>query len=281
MNAPPGGAARRRWVCCADDYAIDTGAIDGIADLIERGRITATSALVDAPAWRGAARVLPAAAPQGRFELGLHLNLTQAFAGPALPTWPLGELIGRCRLGLLPQAPVRGSVERQLDAFEDARGAPPHYVDGHQHVHQFAGVRDILVAALLRRYGSAAPWLRSTRPPPAERSPKARFIGALGDRALRRLAAASGLRTSAYLVGVYDFGGDSAAYEGRLRRWMQQGPDGSVLMCHPARAATDGDPIGTARRAEYAVIGSPAFVTALDAAGIDLVTGSALFRTAD
>lgn len=272
MNASNGGAARRRWVCCADDFALDAGAVDGIVDLIERGRVTATSALVDAPSWRAGARALPAGA-----DIGLHLNLTEPVAAGIGPVWPLGELILRCRAGALPRAAIADAIERQLDAFEEALGRSPDYVDGHQHVHQFAGVREALLAALGRRYGRPGPWLRSTRPPPAERSAKARFIAALGDRALRRLAARAGRATSGWLVGVYGFGGRPADYAARLHRWMQEGPDGSVLMCHPSRAAQPGDPIGGARAAEYAVLGGADFPAALAAAGIELATGTALF----
>ncbi len=280
MSGPPGGAAPRRWVCCADDFALDTGAIDGIIDLIERGRVTATSALVDAPSWRSGARALPAGAPGNRADVGLHLNLTQSFARPGAAVWPLPELILRCRLGLLPRAIVRQGIERQLDTFEDALGRPPDYVDGHQHVHQFAGVREALLAALGARYGTAGPWLRSTLAPPAERNGKARFIASLGDRSLRRLAAAAGRPVSACLVGVYDFAGGRADYEARLRGWMRAGPEGSVLMCHPARSAQGDDPIGAARSTEYAVLASAMFAEALAAARIELTNGTSLFAGA-
>jgi predicted glycoside hydrolase/deacetylase ChbG (UPF0249 family) len=263
----------RRWVCCADDYAIDAGAIEGIAALIGQGRVTATSALVEAPLWPSAAAALPANA---RADIGLHLNLTQAFAQQPDPVWPLAELIARCRLGAISRPGLRARIERQLDAFEDCMGRAPDYVDGHQHVHQFAIVREELLSALVRRYAPALPWLRSTRPPPAVRDPKARLIAALGDRALRCRAAAVGARTSAYLVGVYGFDGDGPSYGRRLRRWMHAGPDGTVLMCHPSRSPQAGDPIATARGAEYQVLGGGQFVAALSEAGIGLATGTEL-----
>jgi predicted glycoside hydrolase/deacetylase ChbG (UPF0249 family) len=269
----PEGPARR-WVCCADDYAIDAGAIDGIAELIGRGRVTATSALVDAPLWRSAAGALPLGTGAA---IGLHLNLTQSFARREAAVWPIGELIVRCRLGAVSRLGIRDSIERQLDAFEDAMGRPPDYVDGHQHVHQFAVVREELVAALVQRYARALPWLRSTRPPPAVRDRKARFIAALGDGALRRLAAAAGVRTSDYLVGVYGFDADAPAYGRRLRQWAQSGPEGTVLMCHPSRRAQQGDAIAAARGVEYQVLGAADFADALSAAGILLSSGTGLF----
>jgi predicted glycoside hydrolase/deacetylase ChbG (UPF0249 family) len=150
-------------------------------------------------------------------------------------------------------------------------------VDGHQHVHQFAGIRDELIAALERRYGARAPWLRSTRPPPGVRDAKARLIAALGDGALRRRAAAAGIATSAWLAGAYGFDGDSAAFIERLRGWLRAGPDGTVLMCHPAAASGPADPIGAARRREYEVLAGDAFPALLREADITLVRGSQLF----
>ncbi len=272
----------RRWVASADDFAIDPGAVEAIVDLIERGRLTATSALVDSPHWPGSARALAPLRAEATgiapgADVGLHLNLTQDLGGNSGAVWPLAELIARCRLGLIARARLREAIERQLDAFEDAMGCGPDYVDGHQHVHQFAGVREELAAALLRRYRSARPWLRSTRAPPAIRDSKARFIAGLGDRGLRKQAAQCGLRVSAFLVGVYGFSGDGAAYRRRLVQWMQAGPDATVLMCHPALRPQPGDPIAAARTIEYAELSGAHFPMALHEAGIGLERGSRLF----
>jgi predicted glycoside hydrolase/deacetylase ChbG (UPF0249 family) len=260
--------AARRWICCADDYALDAPTSTGIATLLHAGRLTATSVLVESPLWRGAARELPVPPAAA---IGLHLNFTQAFPAQAGPVWGLGEFLLRCRLGALPRAPIAERIERQLDAFEDGLGRAPDYVDGHQHVHQFAIVREALVAALVRRYGAQGPWLRSTRPPPGLRDAKARLIGALGEAALRQLAVAAGLRSSAWLVGVYGFQADAAGYRRHLHDWLQAGPDGSVLMCHPARGAAPGDPIGAAREVEFAVFSSEVFDAALARAGVQRV----------
>lgn len=259
--------APRRWIACADDFAIDAGAIDGIAELLERGRLTATSCLVDAPSWPAAARALPR---RDGYALGLHLNLTQAFAGGAATVWPLGSLLLRCAARALAPEVVRAQIERQLDAFEHGAERAPDYVDGHQHVHQLPGVREPLLAALQARYGAASPWLRSTRCPPRVRDPKARFIASLGDQALRRAAARQGRPMSAYLAGVYDFRGGARAYRERLRAWLAAGPDGTVLMCHPARSAPPDDPIGAARTVEYEVLASDEYLALLAAENVVL-----------
>ena len=267
MPAPP---ESRRWILCADDYAIDAGATEGIADLLARGRLTATSVLVDGPRWPAAATSLP---PAEHADIGLHLNLTQTFPGCRHETWFLRELILRSAVGAVPRRAVRDAIEVQLDAFENGLGRRPDYIDGHQHVHQFSGVRQELLAALQRRYPNDPPWLRSTRPPPGIRDRKARFIAGLGDAALRRLAAAGGLRMSTGLVGVYDFAPAAEPYWRNLARWITAGADGDVLMCHPSRAAESGDPIAAARVMEYAILASDRFAQLLQEAGIRCVRG--------
>ena len=273
------GPRTRRWVSCADDFAIDAGTTDAIVDLIGKGRVTATSALVDAPLWPAAARQL--AGGHATADVGLHLNLTQAFAPGTAGTWPLLELIWRCGTGRIPRATLQAAIARQLDAFESAMGRPPDYVDGHQHVHQFGVVRDLLIHALRQRYPATRIWVRSTRPPAGVRDRKSRGIALLGDRGLRARAAGAGIASSAYLVGVYDFravdSADRAAYREHLARWFDAGPDGSVLMCHPATLAAPGDPIGAARAMEYAYLGGAEFGAGLRRSDIVLTTGSALF----
>ena len=53
--------------------------------------------------------------------------------------------------GALPRQEIRDELRRQLDAFEEAFGAPPDYVDGHQHVQVLPGIADDLIAELSAR----------------------------------------------------------------------------------------------------------------------------------
>ena len=71
---------RRIWLC-ADDYGISTSVNTAIRDLVVRGRINATSAMVVGPSLHRSEAVsletLNAAAP--RVAIGLHLTLTAPF----------------------------------------------------------------------------------------------------------------------------------------------------------------------------------------------------------
>ena len=65
--------SRRIWLC-ADDYGISPGVNRGIRDLVERGRLNATSAMVVGPALGRdeAAALCTAAANSPRCAIGLH-----------------------------------------------------------------------------------------------------------------------------------------------------------------------------------------------------------------
>jgi chitin disaccharide deacetylase len=274
LTQPTAGRARR-FVVCADDFALDRGSIEATLALIERGRITATSVLVDAPDWRAAARELKPLA--GKADIGLHLNLTQALGINTAP-FRLPVLIGQASLRLAPRWRILQQIERQLEEFAEAMDSLPHYVDGHQHVHQLPVVRDLLMRAISSLEPKTPPWIRVSRPPPLVRDRKARLIGALGAEGLMQCAREAGFATNQWLLGVYGFEPRRDAYMARVRRWLEAGPDGSVLMCHPSTKASSKDPIGAARRMELGVLVGDSFGSALTAARITLARGSEMFR---
>jgi predicted glycoside hydrolase/deacetylase ChbG (UPF0249 family) len=265
----------RRWVVCADDFALDRGAIDATLALIKLGRVTATSALVDSPNWRAAAPDLKAACD--RADVGLHLNLTEALE-PGSSTWRLPSLLVQSMLRLLPRWRVRNVVDRQLDAFTDAFGRMPDFVDGHHHVHQLPVVRDVLIEAVLAREPKTLPWLRICLPPLDDEDYKARVIGMLGAASLMELAGQAGLPASRCLVGAYRFNLRREAYLAQVRKWLQAGSDGTVFMCHPSTRASPKDPIGTARRMELGVLAAEPYADALTRAGVAVVRGTEIFK---
>jgi predicted glycoside hydrolase/deacetylase ChbG (UPF0249 family) len=266
-----GTHAPLRWIACADDFAYDEGAVGAICELARAGRLTATSALTGSALWAQSAPRLRELA--GQLDAGLHLNLTEDLGG-GTRTWPLGTLIATCAAGAVDRPAIREAVGRQLDAFEELMGRGPDFVDGHQHVHQFRGVREILLAELLVRYPGRLPWIRSTRPGPGAGGPKARLIAALGEAPLREAAARAGFAQNRAFCGVYGFDADSAAHGERMARWTRRAVDATVFMCHPSTGLRDGDPIGPARKMEYEYLRSEQFSCCMGQAGIALARGS-------
>lgn len=269
--------AARQWVVCADDFALDHGAIEATLALIKLGRVTATSALVDSPHWKAAAPELKAVSDNA--DVGLHLNLTDRLE-PGTSTWPLPSLLIQSTLRFLPRWRVHDQVERQLDSFADAFGRLPDFIDGHQHAHQLPVVREVLVESVLAREPKSLPWLRICLPPDEDEDYKARVVGMLGAPALLELARLHGFPTNARLVGVYGFDLKRDAYLAKVRNWLKAGPDGAVFMCHPSTKASAKDPIGAARRMELGVLAGQSFADALARAGVTAVRGTAIFKTA-
>jgi predicted glycoside hydrolase/deacetylase ChbG (UPF0249 family) len=258
------GRPERRIALCLDDAGLHPGVNAAALELARRGRISAVSCLVGAPHWAEAAAALRGLDPVA-VEVGLHLDVTEHPLDTGLRR-PLNDWLVRSHLRAVDRIRIRREIDAQLDAFEQAMGRPPTYVDGHQHVHQLPGVREPLLQALAAR--GARPWLRSTRRPARGASAKAWLIEMLGEHGLRRLAGEQGLRQNGHLLGVYDFAGDAGRYLALLRGWLAAAVDGDVMMCHAAPEAPVDDAIGAARRWEYEVLTGDAFGELLAVEGV-------------
>ena len=266
----------KRLILCADDFAVNQAASQGIAALAHAGRISATSAMVLSPRWAQDAALLQAL--RGRIDVGLHLDWTSAFARAAGHGVSLPGAMRKAVLGGFNPAAARAVIERQLDAFEAVWQGPPDHIDGHQHVQQFAGIRDALVAAVRHRYAiKNRAYFRLSTGIRADKSFKIQVISRLGAGALARLADAAGIACSPALSGVYDFSGGAQRYAGLMARWLALAPAGGIIMCHPALRAEAPDEIGAARAWEHAYLTSDAFSQALAHADVVLSRGAPLF----
>ncbi|MET0292434.1 MAG: ChbG/HpnK family deacetylase [Steroidobacteraceae bacterium] len=231
---------------CADDFGYSDAVDAGIAELVDAGRVTATSCLTASPRWStatSAARQL-----DGRADLGLHFDLTEFDRLASLPKLLVGG-----RLGLLDPDVIRGKLRAQLDRFEEALGRGPDYVDGHQHVQQLPAVADALIEELEARYPAKRPWVRVSLP--QDTSFKSRVIAAMGARRLADRLEEAGFRHTTRLLGIYDFSAEPP-YARRLAAWLPDARVGDALMVHPARGVTTGDPLGAAREREFETLAS-------------------------
>jgi predicted glycoside hydrolase/deacetylase ChbG (UPF0249 family) len=262
-------------VLCADDFAAGEGISRGIAELAALGRISATSAMVLSPRWPQDAPLLQDL--RGRLDVGLHLDWTSGFARAAGYGMPLNTMMLKALFGGIGQAAAREVVARQLDAFEAQWKAPPDHIDGHQHVQQFAGIREALASLVSQRYGQAKPWLRISRVPAAQADFKSRVITAMGANALQKLAQGARIGCTPSLAGVYDFRGDTARYAALMAHWLQTSPEGGLIMCHPSSQAQADDGPGPARTREFGYLRSDEFLQALTHARVRIARGTGLF----
>ena len=265
----------RALIVCADDFALHAEVSRAVLALAKQGRITATSAMVLSPRWPEDAQTLESV--REHIDVGLHLDWTSAFArhaghGTNLPAAMLTALAGGFN-----RVRAEAVIERQLDVFETHWGAPPNFIDGHQHVQQFAGIREALITQLQRRYQAndlPLPYLRVSRPPPETADLKARIIAALGADAMQSIAAHAGCTCANALLGTYGLHGDEATYRRRMQGWLQALPHRAILMCHPALGTWHGDTHGNSRLAEFRYLHGPEFAQDLQQTGVVLARGA-------
>src|SRR3569623_3291157 len=161
-------AAPRRIWRCADDYGSSPGVNRAIRDLIERGRLNATSVMMVGPAIaRSEIEALQASATASpRCAIGVHVTLAAPFRPLTMHFRPLDgdmfmpfpKLLRAGVLRRLDREFFRNEVKAQLAAFAEAFGRLPDFVDGHQHVQLYPQVRDGFVEAVSE--GAPNAWVR-------------------------------------------------------------------------------------------------------------------------
>ncbi len=271
--APP-PAAGRLLMLCADDFGLDTGISIAIARLARAGRLNAISCISNGAGWAADAewlRNMPAPV-----SLGLHFNLTHgrplsrrlARVWPTLPN--LARLTAQAHLGLLPRAALLAEFHAQFGAYVKATERPPHFIDGHQHVHHLPVVRNIILDAV--EHIQPMPALRSTAPVLGSSAGwKGRLMERAGGQGLARELRRRVIPHNGALLGVYDFA--RTDYRALMQGWLASvPPEGALLVCHPGGVGALGtsDPIGAARIRELNYLSSDAFTEDLAAAGVTL-----------
>jgi chitin disaccharide deacetylase len=272
MNETP----RRIWLC-ADDYGLSPGVNRAIRDLIERGRINATSVMVvtSAIGRDEVAALQDAAAKSPRCAIGLHATLTAPFRPLTMHFKPVdgGMFLpfpALLRAGLLRRLDpeiIRAELMIQLAAFVELFGRAPDFVDGHQHAQLFPQVRDGFLAAVK----DAAPdaWVRQggRNQKLAKRlgAPKAFLLDTLSAQ-FRKRAARAGLMFNPAFAGAYDYS-RSADFGSLMHRFLDSLPDSGLVMCHPGfvdETLVSLDPLTTQREHEHAYLAGEDFPRLLE-----------------
>lgn len=190
-------------------------------------------------------------------DIGLHLDFTE-LVKEMTDFGSLKQLIRAAWLRQLSKATVTEVIQRQLDLFEDKIGRVPAFVDGHQHVHQFPVIREILLEQVQKRYAKTVP-MRSTRP--TQTDVKSRIIYALGGRRFDKLCRQSKIPMNNGFAGVYDFNADEQQLSQYWQQWLRTTHQhAGLIMCHPAVPDNRwSDSIRLAREREFAWLSSDAF----------------------
>lgn len=263
---------------CADDYAISASVSRAICGLMAAERLYSTGCLTVSRFWPEHAKWLAPYA-QSR-SIGLHLALTHfapLTSAPALA--PHGQLPGVRKLmtgaltGRLPRAEIRAELERQFTAFEDAMGRAPDYVSANHHVHQFPGIRDIVIELTQTRAKHRCirmadePLGRVLKYKTARNRAAILSLLALGSRGKARR---NGLRMNERFAGLYDYAPD-LDYRSVFRSYLAGAPNSLAIMCHPGAVDADVAALDTtvgSRPMELAYFAGPDFINDLGSAGL-------------
>jgi len=274
---------KRIWLC-ADDYGISPGVNRAIRDLIERGRLNATSVMVvtSAIGRDEVASLQASTAKSPRCAIGLHVTLTAPFRPLSMHFRPLdggmflpfAKLLRAGQLRRLDPEIIRAEVAMQLNAFRDLFGRAPDFVDGHQHVQLYPLVRDGLLAAVKEKAPDA--WVRQARRnQPLRRrlaSPKALLLDYLSTQ-FSRAAARAGISTNPAFAGAYDFS-KRPDFGALMPQFLEGLPDGGLIMCHPGfvdETLVSLDPLTHQREREYAYLAGEPFAALLEANKVTLL----------
>jgi len=277
-STPP----RRIWLC-ADDYGLSPGVNHAIRDLIGRGRLNATSAMMVGPAiGRDEVSALQAtAASRSRCAIGLHATLTAPFRPLTMHFQPIdgGMFLGFAKLlraGLLRRLDpkiIHAELIVQLTAFNEMFGRAPDFVDGHQHVQLFPQVRDAFLTAVKQAAPNA--WVRQggRRQPLARRlgTPKALLLDVLSAQ-FRKRASRANMTFNPGFDGAYDFS-RQPDFSVLMRQFLDGLPEDGVIMCHPGFVddiLVSLDPLTVQREHEHAFLGGEDFPRLLAANNVTL-----------
>ena len=235
-------------IVCADDYGLSPDIGWAIADLADKGRVTAVSSIVAAPGLE--ARDFAALRERrGQLDLGLHwslLNFPPLSAASEVPSLTAGagrchsfrSLLRRSLSGAVRPDEAKLELARQYERFERCFGGPPDFIDSHLHVHQFPGVREGLLGFLAGLPEANRPYVRNSWTPLGKilrqrvAVAKACWISPLGGLLRRRLLAA-GVSTNAGFAGIYDYERyrKFGTYLARFIACIE--PGNAILMVHP------------------------------------------------
>jgi predicted glycoside hydrolase/deacetylase ChbG (UPF0249 family) len=185
----------------------------------------------------------------------------------ALP--PIGR-IARARAADLPGGEIAAEIARQLDAFSQAMGRPPDFVDGHQHVQALAAIRPHLFEQLSRLDLPASFWLRDS----ADSLPrilrrriqvlKAGMVAWLG-RGFAAEARAKGFATNDGFAGFSAFDARTD-YGAAFASYLVAPGSRHLIMCHPGHVDAElkaADPVLETREQELAFLLSDRFKSLL------------------
>lgn len=256
----------------ADDYAQNPAISEGILALIAQNRLNAVSCLTTSPLWPNyAKKLIPF---KNTIDLGLHFDLTEFHR----PFGSLASLLTQACFRRLNRKVIAAAIRKQLDQFVDEIGELPHFIDGHQHVHQFPVIRDQWIDAYHDRLQARRSYFRVASNekllgnlPSNPGFIKSLIISLSGGFAFRQLVQSNHIPHNQSFAGIYSFQ-QSEDYAKFFPLFLQNSKDRGIIMCHPGLLTDESlDPLAQSRYHEYVYLSSEQFLQ--DCAEYQVVLG--------
>lgn len=214
----------------ADDYGLGEGHDKAIRTLLKSGVIDGTS-VMSTLCTSESAQALKGVISEVQ-SLGLHFTLTHG----APFSLTRNQVMLAALLGFRRDA-FRGALQQQWDTFVRLFGFAPAYIDGHEHVHSFWGIRQELVS-FAREKGVSVRSMRLLE----IQGLKQRVIDQLG-RGVYTLSTRQGVVTNERFAGVLpleqplDAVAELRRQLGNAAAWCRSHPDQTLcFMVHPGSA---------------------------------------------
>jgi len=260
---------QRSLTLCADDFGQSVAINQGILQLLELNRLHAVSVMSQGTAWAVGATALNEFREAA--DIGLHLNLTHRFGDDVyarpLPVWLL-----RTSLGGIDQFAVCDTFRRQIDLFAQHLGRLPDYLDGHQHVHAFPGIREALLEVISEYWQTTnPPWVRAPdRLIDDGQVPLKAWVLRRATGGFTAWLKRAGLQHNTGFAGLYALKPE-AKFAQLMQGWLRSLPSNALIMVHPGERSDDtDDPIRATRYLELDYLRSAEFGEQLQSAAVEL-----------
>lgn len=258
---------------CADDFGLNSAISQGILDLARKKRITSVSVMTNMSGWDKQINQL---IELDNIDVGLHINLTEGSEENSL-----GKILLKSGLSVIDKQKIKKSIQNQVDCFIDGLKKLPNYFDGHHHVHQMPGIREIILD-IIAQYNlnlNAKFWVRSTYPQVDSRYSllKSSIIFLYGSRRFSRLLFLNHVFTNSTFAGMSNFS-NPYYFREMMKSWLSKSKNGGLIMCHPSsNIISDNTSINAQRYVEYDYLSSQEFIEDCEDSNVELVTGRDFF----
>jgi len=263
-------ATMKSIILCADDYGQNTAISQAIIALLKEKKLSATSCMTNAPGWLTQAAWL--APYQSQADVGIHLNLTEGKPLSAIFRESYGDsfpslitLLKKCYLRQWDPSIIYAELNTQLDQFIAGVGRLPDFIDGHQHVHHFPLIRNVVLKLYEGRLRAAHSYVRTVNDATAWRRfadstyLKRLIIQFSGAYLFKKQLVQLKIPHNTSFSGIYDFN-PATDYAALFACFLHESKEGGLIMCHPGFSQSKGqDKISVARSHEYQYFQSEKF----------------------